>query len=154
MPTSFRCWLTVGVLVVLAVAGTGIVASGDTINVPDDYNTLREALQEADAGDVIEISRSTLRESISVRNVRGVTVRSENKNRPVTIIGRYDTKPVLDLTNCRDLVFENVEIQSGSVGVQITNSQEVTFVKCIVQLNNGAGVLRQRSQRRSGQLYQ
>ncbi len=139
MPTSFRCWLTVGVLVVLTVAGTGIVTSGDTINVPDDYNTLREALQEADAGDVIEISRSTLRESISVRSVRGVTVRSENKSRPVTIIGRYDTKPVLDLTNCRDLVFENVEIQSGSVGVQITNSQEVTFVKCIVQLNNGAG---------------
>jgi len=141
MSTRSRRLVILGTLAAALVVAVGAQVLADTIDVPGDYNTLREALQEADSGDVIEISRTSLRESLSVRNVRNVTVRSEREGRSVTITGRYDSKPVIELINCRDVVFQDIAVQSGSVGVQLTGSQEVTFLRCAMQKNFGTGVV-------------
>jgi hypothetical protein len=141
MRTSFRRLLALVMVAFAAIAAGGASVAGSTISVPADYSTLKEALQEASSGDVIEISRTTLRESISVRNLRDITIRAERETRPATLIGRYDTKPVLELINCRDLVFENLIIQSGSVGIQVGGGQEIIFRNCVVEQNYGTGVV-------------
>jgi hypothetical protein len=142
MRTSFRRLLALGVLAALAVAAVGASALGDTITVPGGrYDTLQEALENANPGDEIVIERTTLRESVSVRNVQEVTVRSESRSRPAKIVGRYSTKPVIELINCRDVVFENISIQSGSVGVRVTTSQRITFEGCVLEQNYGSGII-------------
>ena len=134
--------VAIAVLLGIVVAGS-VVSLGATIRVPDDHRTLEQALRAANRNDIIEITRTiAVRDNVDVRNIRDVTVRYDGFfNRMATIQGRRDTEPVIKLTNCRNITFENITIQSGSVGLNIIDGDNIVFRECVIQKNVGAGVV-------------
>ena len=137
--------VTVGVLVL-----AGLAAWGDEIRVPEDYDSLEEAMKMAGWDDVILISHMhDVHESISVRNVRRVTITGSWVFSNNTIEGRYDTEPVIELINCSDITFENVDIiarrlsdnrRTSSGGIRTERCSDIQFINCSITTHGGPGI--------------
>ena len=133
----------VGWLAISLIIGLFVTASAAEIHVPDDYRTIEEAVRNADRDDTIVVEdRFIIRDSITLRNERRLTIEGEFRFRRNTVIqGRRDTEPVIELLNCSDITFKNLTIQSGSVGISATNSRNIEIVECVIQDNAGSGLV-------------
>jgi hypothetical protein len=107
MRSGYRSGLA-GWLLFMAVAVLSVAVLADEIHVPDDYRTIEEAVRNADWGDTIVVSdKTTIRDSITIRNARRLTIEGEFRFRRNTVIqGRRDTDPVIELLNCSDITFQ------------------------------------------------
>nr|MBN1858631.1 right-handed parallel beta-helix repeat-containing protein [Candidatus Bipolaricaulota bacterium] len=143
-PRLRRSVHTLGLLFMtcLLLAITATAGWADTLKVPDDYRDLEDALRNADRGDVIEITRSrTFRESLSLRNVRDLTITVGRSARNVVVQGRRVSDPVIELINCRDITIEGLTIQSGSVGIDVrSGGTDIVIRECILQQNVTSGI--------------
>jgi hypothetical protein len=124
------------------LVGVSTVTLAKTIEVPGDYNTLQRAIDAARNGDKIVLTTRarTLRENIELRNDRRLTITTSSRTRQVTINGSRRNEPVITLTNCSSITFENIIIQSGSVGVFSQNSKDIVFTDCTIEKNRTAGL--------------
>ena len=121
----------IALLLVALVVG---VAHAAKIEVPNDYRRLQDAIDAASSGDEIVITRRTsLRENITLRNERRLTITTTRTAEGVVVQARDHEDPVIELTNCRDIVFENITIQSGSYGVWCSNGNDVVFSNCTIE---------------------
>ncbi|UCF09971.1 MAG: right-handed parallel beta-helix repeat-containing protein, partial [Candidatus Bipolaricaulota bacterium] len=113
----------------------------DEIRVPDDYRSLQQAVNASSAGDEIIITRRTaLRENVTIRNARRLTITTARTASEVVLQARDHDEPVIELANCRQVLIENLNIQSGSVGVFCENGDDVVFSNCIIQENKTVGI--------------
>ena len=147
-----RIGVRIAVLVAVAAAvGLSALSRGIEYHVPDEYRTLREALQAAGTGDTIVLStRRAIRESVTVRNKRQITIRAEDTfRRSATVEGRYDDEPVFELINCRDITFERINItaregddgvRSSAVGITTDNCTDIVLRECAISAHGGPGV--------------
>jgi hypothetical protein len=123
------------------LVGVSTVTTARTIQVPGEYRTLQQAINAARSGDKIVLtSTRTLRENIELRNDRRLTITTSSRTRQVTINGSRRDEPVITLTNCSSITFENIIIQSGSVGVFSQNSKDIVFTDCTIEKNRTAGL--------------
>ena len=126
----------------------------DTIDVCStcSQTSIRDAIDDAEDGDVIQLAAETYQESgrIDTRNkaitILGVT---DANGTPLSIIDGSGTRGVFRITRGEgpDTRLENLIIQNGNrdegAGVEIDGDSAPTFVNCIFQDNegsNGAGV--------------
>ena len=86
MRSGYRSGLT-GWLLFMAVAVLSVALLADEIRVPEDYRTIQQAVREAKWGDTIIVSsRMTIRDSITLRNVRRLTIQGEFRFRRNTAV--------------------------------------------------------------------
>ncbi|MCF8023834.1 MAG: right-handed parallel beta-helix repeat-containing protein [Clostridiales bacterium] len=62
-------------LAVVLVFGMGLAVQAETINVPDEYGTIQEAINNAQAGDTIEVAEGTYTEQIVIN--KNLTLKGE-----------------------------------------------------------------------------
>ena len=132
----------VGWAVISLIIGLSISVGARDLRVPDEFRTIEDAVRAATFGDTVVVQdQFVIRDSISLRNVRRLTIKGEFRFRRNTVIqGLRETEPVFELMNCRELTFKNLTIQGGSVGISAENCRDIEIVECLVQENVEAGL--------------
>jgi hypothetical protein len=117
--TTTRRWLallTVGVLALTAACGDddtsdggdsgGDEAEGDTLNVPDDYDTIQEAVDVAAPGDLVLIEPGTYEEAVTVETDE-LTIRGLDRNE-VILDGNFELDNGIRVAGANGVAIENM----------------------------------------------
>lgn len=111
-----------------------------TIVVPDDYQTIQQAVDVAEPGDVILIKRGIYIENIVVENKSNIVIKSLDGPANTIIMARYDTESVIEVDNCRGVVIDGLTIAGSSAyraaGVYVISSQDVVINNSFITTNN------------------
>lgn len=100
-------------------------ADGETIRVPKDYETIRQALKAADDDDTILIASGTYEEALGLSGSRGLTLKGLGK-----VVLRREGGVALALTDCDDILIENLVFDGSSTGLRIDDSTAVNVRRC------------------------
>ena len=132
-----RRWTTVTVLI--ASLGFGWPAQADTLNVPDEFATIQEAINFATDGDEVVIGPGEYFENINF-NGKAITVRSTDPTNPATILatiingGGRDTVVTCDNGEGADTVLSGLLITNGHQehggGMLNDNGSSPTVTNC------------------------
>jgi hypothetical protein len=116
--TTTRRWLallTVGVLALTAACGDddsgggdsgSDEAEGDTLNVPDDYDTIQEAVDVAAPGDLVLIEPGTYEEAVTVETDE-LTIRGLDRNE-VILDGNFELDNGIRVAGANGVAIENM----------------------------------------------
>jgi hypothetical protein len=117
--TTTRRWLallTVGVLALTAACGDddtgdggdsgGDEAEGDTLNVPDDYDTIQEAVDAAAPGDLVLLEPGTYEEAVTVETDE-LTIRGLDRNE-VILDGNFELDNGIRVAGANGVAIENM----------------------------------------------
>ena len=98
------------------------VASSSVIRVPQDYSTIREAIDAANAGDTILVDSGTYYEQPII-------------NKSITLIGKGKTtiidgqgKTFVVLINAMDTTIDGFSVTNGSYGIAVNRTTSITIV--------------------------
>ena len=138
MGTGSRGWSVIALFTTVLVVWAALCNAAD-LRVPDDYRTIEEAVRAARSGDTIIVEDRSLRDSITIRNARRITITNDS-HRDVVLRGRRDTEPVIELINCSDITIIGFTIQSGSMGIYAERCRDITLEECTVKWNAGPGL--------------
>lgn len=111
-----------------------------TIVVPDDYQTIQQAVDVAEPGDVILIKRGIYIENIVVENKSNIVIKSLDGPANTIIMARYGTESVIEIDRCRGILIDGLTIAGASAyraaGVYIISSQNVVVNNSFITTNN------------------
>lgn len=126
--------LLLGVLLSIATAACGSdTPSARVIRVPDDANTITEAIERAKPGTTIEVAPGVYREALNI-DVEGVTLRGVDRN-AVVLDGEHK------LTNGASVVANNVAIENMTIRNYLQNGIVFNGVSAATASGHaGAGV--------------
>lgn len=102
-------------MVVLALALVS-QAAADIINVPADFPTIQQAVNNASAGDEIVISPGTYPENVIIQGRNSLILRSESGDPASTIVDGMNLGTVFRLQSCNDIAIEALSIRRGNGG--------------------------------------
>ncbi len=94
--THVKRWLVTAILVGSVLAMVTVVASADTIYVPDNYSTIQQAVNNANNGDIIIVRDGTYTENVEVN--KRLTIQSENGSANCIVNAASSFYPVFDIT--------------------------------------------------------
>ncbi|MEN8148803.1 MAG: right-handed parallel beta-helix repeat-containing protein [Planctomycetota bacterium] len=126
------------ILTALCVVALGATAFGATLRVPKDYETIQDAVDAAENGDVIVVKKGTYHESVEIALREDVTLKAAGK----VVIDGGNTLDGLQIG-----LVENVTVTGFTIlnavgpGVRIVGTDGVTVSKCRVEGSGGAGVV-------------
>ena len=114
-----------------------VTASPKTISVPQDYQTIQEAINWASAGDTILVAAGTYHENVVVHK----TVSIIGENRSTTIIdgGGSETEPVVRI-EANNVSLSGFTIQDGYQGIMVVSSGN-SLINNTVKDNQCDGIL-------------
>ena len=110
------------VAVIFALASRAMSLT-EIIRIPDDYQTISEALSSAPNHAVIEIAAGTYHEALLVE--RPVTLRGDEAGGVVVV--SPDDVPVISVLDTAAVTIEGLTIIGGEYGIFVTHSQNVTL---------------------------
>lgn len=124
MKGVFNTLLAVMVLLSLAAAtSTPVTAQSNTINVPEDYETIQEAIAAASDGDIIVVAAGSYQESVTIDRsltLKGAQAGEDARNRsgPETIIEPDEGAGIRILTVAdRAVVIDGFTVQNTLHGI-------------------------------------
>jgi len=113
--------------------------SGNVLQVPTQFSSLSTALDQAQAGDVIEIDAGTLT-NVAVTINQPVTIRGST-GLTRTVLRGSGAAPVITIgANVGGVNLQNLTINSGRIGVLATDGSQVALQNVVVTDNSGWGV--------------
>jgi parallel beta-helix repeat protein len=114
-----------------------VTASPKTIRVPQDYQTIQEAINWASAGDTIMVAAGTYHENVVVREA--VSIIGEDRNTTIIDGGGSEIEPVVSI-EANNVSFTGFTIQNGYRGIMVVSSGN-SLVNNTVKDNRGEGIL-------------
>lgn len=111
------------ILFVLALS-LPVAALSVVISVPEDYETISEALAAAPNGAIVEIAAGTYRESLVIN--RPVSLRPADDDGEVLLAPAAD-EPVIAIEDTDYVTIEGLSIVGGEIGIFVTRSQDITI---------------------------
>jgi len=107
-----------------------LIATSNTIWVPDDNTTIQEAIDTAKEGDIIFVRTGTYYEHVTI-------------NKALSLIGENKTDTIIDgngigtvvRTLAHNITFANLTIQKGNVGIWLWYSDNSNFTGNIISEN-------------------
>jgi len=126
---------TLASFLVLSLAGP---ASGAKLRVPKAYGTIQAALDAAGFGDVVEVSKGTYSEDLTITQKSGVTLRARGKDK---VIVKAVVGPALAIEMSAEILVKRIRFRGGvSLGVLIESSNAVSIRNCRFKEFSDAGV--------------
>ncbi len=108
-------------MLALSITSAALVV---VIRVPEDYETIGEALATAPEGAIIEIAAGTYPESLVID--RPVSLRPAEDDGEVLLAPAAD-EPVIAIMDTESVTIEGLSIVGGEIGIFVTRSQDVTL---------------------------
>lgn len=126
-------------LAILLALALSLTASALTIviRVPEDYETIGDALAAAPAGAIIEIAAGAYPESLVIS--RPVSLRPAEENGEVLLAPAAD-EPVIAVIDTDSVTIEGLSIVGGEIGIFVTRSQDITIRDNIVSGSRLVGI--------------
>ena len=121
-------------MLALSITSAALVV---VIRVPEDYETIGEALATAPEGAIIEIAAGTYPESLVID--RPVSLRPAEDDGEVLLAPAAD-EPVIAIMDTEDVTIEGLSITGGEYGIFVTHSQDVTIRENIVSDSRLVGI--------------
>lgn len=142
MAASLACGLTMRLarpLAILFVLALSLPASALTvvISVPENYETIGEALAAAPAGAIIEIAAGAYAESLVIN--QPVSLRPAQDDGEVLLAPSAD-EPVIAIEDTDSVNIEGLSIVGGEVGIFVTRSKDITIRDNIVSGSRLVGI--------------
>ena len=97
--------------------------AGESIKIPDDFNSINEALAAASRFDTIIVTSGTYKENLFITQPVNIVAMEQ-----VKLIAKED-KPAVTITTTHNVKLEGLEIIGGSEGIFITNSSGITVLR-------------------------
>jgi parallel beta-helix repeat protein len=122
-------------LVFLSISATtqlNVKASPDTIRVPQDYPTIQEGINQANPGDIIQVSSGTYNENLFINKT--LTLIGEDKNNTI-IIGPGRGSAVIQ-ANLTTVNISGFTIQNGTYGITLEKCNSSTIQENILVCNS------------------
>jgi len=137
LATGFTMLLARPVAIFLALA-LSLPASALTvvISVPEDYETIGEAIAAAPAGAIIEIGAGTYAESLVIN--APVSLRPAGSGE--VMLAPETDEPVIAVIDTEAVIIEGLSITGGEYGIFVTHSQDVTIRDNIVSDSRLVGI--------------
>ena len=104
----------------------GVALAVDVI-VPDDFLTIQEAIDGAQAGDTVIVEPGDYTENITLRN--DIDVRGREAARTSLIPETID--PTVQISGLSDVVFSNFTLIDATIGVEVINSTGITIASSV-----------------------
>lgn len=111
-------------------------AVGAELAVPDDFDSIQAAVDEAESGDVILIAPGAYRQDIVVE--KDITLRGEETARTLIEAATGDGPAIL-VQNTGNVTIRNLTFLRGSPGIEINNSNGTDILNNVFELS-GAGI--------------
>jgi serine protease len=127
--------LTLSILVPLALSGSTFA---DILEVPTDYPTIQQAVDNALPGDEVVILPGTYVENVQLFAQMSLVIRGA-ADAALTIVDGNSSGPVFYLEDCHRIAIRNLTIRGGGAGVKIENCDPVQVADCIIQDNHSLG---------------
>ncbi len=140
MKKKMFCLLTLSIFVLLSGA---IAASAATINVPGDYPTIQQAIDNATDGDTILVAAGTYVEQLEID--KGVTIEGAGADLTtiespasldVKFVTSADNRPIVYIHGVNDVVIKNLAIDGAGKGNGNYRFEGVAFVDAGGKLQN------------------
>jgi len=106
------------------------------ISVPEDYETIGEAIAAAPAGAIIEIGAGTYAESLVIN--APVSLRPAGSGE--VMLAPETDEPVIAVIDTEAVIIEGLSITGGEYGIFVTHSQDVTIRDNIVSDSRLVGI--------------
>lgn len=125
--------MRVGALVALLA----VAARADTLRVPQDFDTIQAAVDAADEGDVVLVSKGTYA-GFSVTFKTGITIRGKAK---AVVDGGGSGPPLLVVENSTNITLIRLTVtNSGDDGIDVSDCDGITISKCRVEAIPETGI--------------
>ena len=116
--------------------------SAQQVDVPDDYDSIQAAInaisENSNLGNTIFVEAGTYEENITVD--LAITIQGEETARTI-IQPRVDEQPIVSINNVSGVTLRNLTFNSGDVGVEVTNSTDVTITNNVFKLHDDASAV-------------
>ena len=119
---TLRVARSIAILLALALSLT-TSALAVVIRVPEDYETIGEALAAAPEGAVIEIAAGAYPESLVIN--QPVSLRPAGKGE--VLLSPAVDEPVIAIVDTESVTIEGLTIAGGEIGIFVTHSQDVVI---------------------------
>jgi len=106
------------------------------ISVPEDYETIGEAIAAAPAGAIIEIGAGTYAESLVIN--APVSLRPAGSGE--ALLAPEIDEPVITVIDTEAVTIEGLSIIGGEIGIFVTRSQDITIRENIVSGSRLVGI--------------
>ena len=120
----------------LSTLGAGPLAAAQ-LEVPEDYPTIQSALDVAQAGDVVLVSKGTYHENVFFHGI-GVTLKGKGK----VLVKPTSNLPAIQFHNCVDSKIVNLRVDGlgQSIGIKVNSVDDVLVKDCRVKNALGFGI--------------
>jgi len=116
-----------------------VTASPKTIRVPQDYQTIQEAINRANAGDTILVAAGTYYENVHVHKT--VSIIGEDRNTTIIDGGGSETETAVVSIEAYNVSLRGFTIQNGYRGIWVMFSGGNSIVNNTVKNNRCEGIL-------------
>lgn len=132
--------LRTGYLFLAVITASNLTASlGATLKVPADFATIQAAIDASNNSDVIEVSKGTYEETLSISSKTDLTIQAKGK---VYVDGLGSTSNLLGISNSSQIHIKKIRFRNAANnGISIAVTSDVTLEKCHVQDVGGVGIL-------------
>ena len=122
-------------LALLCAASLASAAAADTINVPQDHETIGAAVAAAANGDTIVIKKGRYAESVVVDGFQGLTIRAKGK-----VVIEPPAGPGMEIVDCDDVTVQGIGVEDATDGFIFDNCADVVLTKFSVRRADRHGV--------------
>ncbi len=105
-------------LLLLTVLLIPLYSHAKIINIPNDFSTIQQGIDEATDGDEIEIEPGTYKENLTLKS----NIALHGLETARTIIDAPNSSPAISINNYTNVTIQNLTFTSSTIGIQITNS--------------------------------
>ncbi len=122
------------VLASISIASLASVAKAGVLKVPQQFDTIQEAVTSAGAGDEVVVDDGTYNENVGINGKNDITIRGSGKVRVIGVPSFAPPVATFAVFNCTGVVMRNFRIEppDGAVGVSLSNTTHSLFDRCRV----------------------